>query len=80
MIKRLVKGRSDAIATAAVLIASFSLISRLVGLIRDRILAGTFGASESLDIYFSAFRLPDLLFQLMVVWSLSASFIPLFTK
>ncbi len=80
MLKRLIHGRSDAIASAAMIIASFSIISRLVGLVRDRILAGTFGASESLDIYFAAFRLPDLLFQLMVVGALSASFIPLFTK
>lgn len=80
MLKKLVKGRSDAIATAAVLIASFSIISRFVGLIRDRILAGAFGATETLDVYFAAFRLPDLLFQLMVVGALSASFIPLFTK
>ncbi|MBU1126296.1 MAG: murein biosynthesis integral membrane protein MurJ [Patescibacteria group bacterium] len=76
----LFKGKSNTIASAAVIVASFSILSRLVGFIRDRILAGTFGAGDNLDVYFAAFRIPDFLFQLIVVGALSASFIPLFTK
>jgi len=74
------KGKSETITSAAAIVASFSVLSRLVGFVRDRILAGAFGAGDTLDIYFAAFRIPDLLFQLMVVGALSASFIPLFTK
>ncbi|MBT3230284.1 murein biosynthesis integral membrane protein MurJ [Candidatus Uhrbacteria bacterium] len=79
MIKWL-NGKSETITSAAAIVASFSVISRLVGFVRDRILAGAFGAGDTLDVYFAAFRIPDLLFQLMVVGALSASFIPLFTK
>lgn len=80
MIRRLLKNQSNTIASAAVIVASFSVLSRFVGFIRDRILAGQFGASDELDVYFQAFRVPDLFYQLVVVGALSASFIPLFTK
>ncbi len=70
----------QSITSAAVVVASFSMLSRFAGFIRDRILAGEFGAGDALDIYFAAFKLPDMLFQFVVVGALSASFIPLFTK
>ena len=47
---------------AAYLLAAFALLSQLLGLVRDRLLAGSFGASHTLDIYYAAFRVPDLLF------------------
>ncbi|MEK7068463.1 MAG: lipid II flippase MurJ, partial [Patescibacteria group bacterium] len=42
--------------------AFFALLSQILALLRDRLLAGTFGAGETLDLYYAAFRLPDLLF------------------
>src|SRR3989344_5643991 len=47
---------------AAYLLAFFTFLSQLLGLIRDRMLAGTFGASAALDAYYAAFRIPDLIF------------------
>jgi putative peptidoglycan lipid II flippase len=47
---------------AAYLLAAFALSSQLLALLRDRLFAGSFGAGETLDIYFAAFRIPDLLF------------------
>ncbi len=47
---------------AAYLLALFALLSQLLALIRDRLFAGSFGASETLDVYYAAFRIPDLLF------------------
>ena len=47
---------------AAYLLAAFSLGSQLLALIRDRLLAAAFGAGHTLDLYYAAFRLPDLLF------------------
>lgn len=70
----------DGIASAAFLIAITSLASRFLGILRDRILAGNFGASESLDIYYAAFRIPDLLYNLLVLGALSAGFIPIFSS
>lgn len=56
-----------------------SLASRILGVLRDRILAGQFGAGDELDIYFAAFRIPDLIYNLLVVGALAAGFIPVFT-
>jgi len=69
---------SKKILTAAFIIGFFSLASRLFGLLRDRILAGQFGAGSELDIYYAAFRVPDLLYQIFVAGALSSIFIPIF--
>jgi putative peptidoglycan lipid II flippase len=61
------------------LLAVASLGSRFLGLIRDRILATGFGASADLDVYYAAFRIPDFLFQILILGALSAAFIPVFT-
>jgi len=79
MIKRLFNGEINSITVAAFLVAGSSLVSRLLGIFRDRILAGEFGAGDTLDIYYAAFRLPDLVFNLLVLGALSAGFIPIFT-
>jgi putative peptidoglycan lipid II flippase len=47
---------------AAYILAAFALASQLIGLFRDRILAFEFGAGHTLDLYYAAFRVPDLLF------------------
>lgn len=70
---------TNSITVAAVLVAVSSLLSRFLGIVRDRILAGQFGATQTLDWYYSAFRIPDLIFNLLVLGALSAGFIPVFT-
>lgn len=47
---------------AAYLLAAFALCSQLLALFRDRLFALTFGASRTLDMYYAAFRIPDLIF------------------
>jgi putative peptidoglycan lipid II flippase len=79
MLKKLFSGKIDSITIAAALVASSSLISRLLGIFRDRILAGEFGAGDTLDVYYAAFRIPDLIFNLLVLGALSAGFVPIFT-
>ena len=78
MIKKLFNSQSKTITSAAILLGAASLISRILGLLRDRILAGKFGAGDELDIYFAAFRIPDLIYNLLVVGALTAGFIPVF--
>lgn len=78
--KRLFHVTSSSIASAAFIVAVFSIMSRLAGFVRDRILIGLFGAGATLDAYYQAMRVPDLLLQLFVVGALSASFIPIFSK
>jgi putative peptidoglycan lipid II flippase len=45
---------------AAYVIAFFTLLSQVLGLVRDRLLAHTFGASGTVDIYYAAFKIPDI--------------------
>ncbi|MFC1599043.1 murein biosynthesis integral membrane protein MurJ [Patescibacteria group bacterium] len=80
MIKRLLNGQTKTITSAAIIIGAASLTSRFLGVIRDRILAGEFGAGDVLDTYYAAFRIPDLVFNLIVLGALSAGFIPIFTQ
>ena len=47
---------------AAYLLGFFALLCQLLALVRDRILAATFGAGHDLDMYYSAFRIPDFIF------------------
>jgi putative peptidoglycan lipid II flippase len=47
---------------AAYVLAAFALLSQLLALVRDRLFAAEFGASQTLDVYYAAFRIPDLLF------------------
>ena len=60
------------------IVAIFGLISRLFGLWRDRLLAGQFGAGRTLDIYYVAFRIPDLIYNLLIVGAISSVFLPIF--
>jgi len=79
-LKKLLNGKSTTIISAAVIVAAASFASRLLGVVRDRILAGEFGAGNELDIYYAAFRLPDLVYSLIVAGALSAGFIPIFSE
>jgi len=49
---------------AAYVLALFALASQILAIVRDRLLANQFGAGLELDIYYAAFRIPDLLFVL----------------
>ncbi|MBI1888559.1 MAG: murein biosynthesis integral membrane protein MurJ [Candidatus Spechtbacteria bacterium] len=69
---------SKTVTSAAFLLAIAALLSRMLGLARDRILAGTFGAGNELDVYFAAFRVPDFVFQIVIAGAVSSAFIPMF--
>jgi len=47
---------------AAYLLGGFALLSQLLALVRDRLLAHFFGAGATLDVYYAAFRIPDFLY------------------
>lgn len=52
----------NSINEAALLLGSFTLISQILGLVRDRLLAHSVGAGVELDVYYAAFRIPDFLY------------------
>ena len=71
---------NNTVIGGALLIAVFSLLSKIFGLVRERLIAHNFGAGELSDIYYSAFRLPDLIFNTLVLGALTSAFIPIFQK
>jgi putative peptidoglycan lipid II flippase len=62
---------------AAATVSGFTLLSRITGLLRDTLLARTFGAGESMDAFFVAFRIPNLLRRLFAEGAFSQAFVPL---
>ena len=80
MFGKLWNNESKTITSAALLLGGASLASKILGVIRDHVLAGTFGAGDTLDAYYAAFRLPDTIYGLLVVGALSAGFLPIFTE
>lgn len=65
---------------AALLIAALSLASQLLAIVRDKLLAHMFGAGEVLDVYYTAFRIPDLLYATLASMLAAIVFLPLFTE
>ncbi|MBI5640922.1 MAG: murein biosynthesis integral membrane protein MurJ [Nitrospirae bacterium] len=68
------------IARAAGVMSVATLISRILGYIKDMILAVFFGATGLSDTFFAAFRIPNLLRELFAEGSMSSAFIPVLTE
>lgn len=64
----------------SIFLGAFSLISIVLGVFRDRLLAHYVGVGQMLDIYNASFRLPDLLFGCMLSFVASATVIPFISK
>jgi putative peptidoglycan lipid II flippase len=62
------------------IVAASTLLSRIMGFIRDMLIAKYFGASGSLDGFFVAFRIPNLFRRLVAEGALTISFIPVYTE
>ncbi len=68
------------VGAAAMVISAAYLLSRLLGLLRDRLLVGHFGKGPLLDAYNAAFRLPEILFTLLVSGAFAVAFIPILSE
>jgi putative peptidoglycan lipid II flippase len=64
---------------AAYILGFFAFLSQLLALFRDRLLASSFGAGSTLDIYYASFRLPDLIFVSVASMVSISVLIPFFT-
>lgn len=71
---------NHSVANAAGLIGAATFSSRILGFIRDMVLARLFGATAAADAFFVAYRVPNLLRELFAEGSMSAAFIPVFTE
>lgn len=74
--------KQHTILSASLVLAITFSISSILGLLRNRFLYAKFFSCciDQLDVYNAAFRLPDLIFKLLVTGVLSASFIPVFSS
>ena len=68
------------VTKAAGIMTAAILLSRVLGLVRESVIAGVFGQNRPTDIYYRAFALPDVLFFLIAGGALSSAFIPVFTE
>lgn len=62
------------------IVAAFTLLSNLLGYVRDAALAANFGMSTATDAYFAAFFVPNTLFLILIGGSVSAVFVPVFIE
>ena len=67
------------IARAGLIVSSAFLVSRILGYVRLVVIGDVFGSSAELDAFFAAFRLPDLIFQLVAAGALSSALVPIVT-
>lgn len=75
----LLYSRQTSILSGAFIIMATMMVAKILGLIRDRLLAHVF-SPDKIDIFWAAFRLPDLIFQIAILGALSVAFIPVFTE
>lgn len=73
-------GSLNRFRTAAPLVAAGIFLSRLAGLVRQRVLAHFLGLTDAADAFAAAFRIPNLLQNLFGEGVLSASFIPVYAR
>lgn len=71
--------KQSSVRSAATVLIAMVFASRVLGLVRDRLLAARFFPDE-LGVYLAAFRMPNLLFELLVMGALTSAFIPVYTK
>lgn len=72
--------RTGGLALAAAIVAVGFVGSRILGVLRTIVIANAFGASPELDAYNVAFRVPDLIFQVLAGATLGSAFIPVFAR
>jgi putative peptidoglycan lipid II flippase len=71
---------TEEIARSAASAGIATMTSRLLGVVREQVLASLFGAGNAMDAYNVAFRIPNLLRDLFAEGAMSAAFVPTFTR
>ena len=72
--------RRTGIGMAALIVSGGIVLSRVLGLMRDLLIANLLGATSAGDVYFAAFFIPDLLFYLMAGGYMTITFIPILAR
>ncbi len=77
--KNIFFSQQSSVLSAATLIMLMVVVSSILGLVRQRVLAYFFSPGD-LALFFAAFRLPDTIFEVLVYGTFTSAFIPVFTK
>ncbi|MBC7328825.1 murein biosynthesis integral membrane protein MurJ [bacterium] len=72
--------RETRVAQAALITTTVILLARVLGFLREVVIARLFGATRLVDIYVAAFTIPDILFFLLSGGALSSAFVPVYTQ
>lgn len=80
MVTKILNSRTSTIAFATIIIAASTFVSGLLGMFKMRLLAERFDVAFTLDSYFAAFRIPDLLSATLITGGIIVSFLPLFSQ
>ena len=77
--KKIFLSEQTSILSAATVIMVMTVASLILGLLRQRVILNFFNPTEA-SLFFAAFRLPDLVFEVLIYGMFSSAFIPIFTK
>ena len=80
MLNYFINHKSKTVNRAAGILTISAVISRFLGIIRDWLLANNFGAGSELDIYFTAFKVPDFIYNILILGGILVAFLPLFSE
>src|SRR3989344_360124 len=80
MFNGIFNSQAKTVRGATFILALSALISAILGLFRDRLLAGYFGAGPETGIYFAAFRIPDLIYRILILGGVLVAFLPIFAE
>ncbi|MCX7955867.1 MAG: murein biosynthesis integral membrane protein MurJ [Patescibacteria group bacterium] len=69
--------KQTSIFSSALIISSMIILTSISGFLRYRILA-TYFSKEQLDLFFASFKIPDLIFEILITGALTTSFIPIY--
>jgi putative peptidoglycan lipid II flippase len=70
----------DKLARSAASAGAATLTSRILGVVREQVLAALFGAGNAMDAYNVAYRIPQLVRDLFAEGAMSSAFVPTFTR
>ena len=76
---KLLNIQTKSVGMASIILGGCYIASALLGLLRERLLAGRLGAGNELDAYYAAFTVPDFVALILVFGAISAAIIPIFT-
>lgn len=78
--KEFLNSQTKTVSLAAAILVISAFLSRFLGVARDWLLASRFGASSDLDVYFAAFRIPDFVYNVLILGGISVAFLPLLSE